>query len=359
VGIFFGHLVGTWLTTDNRAIQGANPLLELWAFFAFIYLGVVVHEAGHFAAGRLAGLKLFLLRIGPLQINVPFRLSWHWREKTGLNGLISMLPREGEVPLRKILIMVIGGPAANLLSAAAVLCFENFSDNASVYASIFVLSALLLGLGNLLPFQARGMISDGKRIWILLSKKERAERWLALFQLTGAFVRGTNIEDLPQSLLKKAIAFKDDSPDTVAAHVLAYGAAFNKNETGEAARLLEICLAYSKFGSPMMREALISEAAGFQGRRNKDAALAQQWLADLPRVTRLPGQRLWAEAAVLQAQGDVDGALSKLGEYEQAIQTMNHIQRRMCLRSLQKWKLELQSQLVGAELNRSGSRQAP
>ena len=143
--------------------------------------------------------------------------------------------------------MVIGGPAANLLSAAAVLLFEKFSDYASAYAPIFVLSALLLGLGNLLPFQARGAVSDGKRIWMLLSNQQRGERWLALLQLMGAMVRGTELENMREALLNRVIAFKDDSSDTAAAHVLAYGAAFNKNETAEAARLLEICLAYSQF----------------------------------------------------------------------------------------------------------------
>ena len=95
-----------------------------------------------------------------------------------------------------------------------------------------------------------------------------------------------------------------------------------------------------------MREALISDAAVFLSRKKKDVNLARQWLADLPQVTKMPGLRVRAEAAILQAQDDIEGALRKLEEYEQAILTVaNQVQRDLALRGLRKWRSELEPQL--------------
>jgi hypothetical protein len=92
----------------------------------------------------------------------------------------------------------------------------------------------------------------------------------------------------------------------------------------------------------LLREALMSDAAVFQGRRRKRADLAEQWLAEIPVATRGPWLRTRAEAAILEAKGDVGGALGKLAEVEAAITTLpNKGQRDALLRSLQRWKSEL------------------
>jgi hypothetical protein len=47
----------------------------------------------------------------------------------------------------------------------------------------------------------------------------------------------------------------------------------------------------------------------------------RRWLADIPVTTQSPWLRTRAEAAILEAKGDVDGALGKLAEVEAAIGT--------------------------------------
>jgi hypothetical protein len=56
----------------------------------------------------------------------------------------------------------------------------------------------------------------------------------------------------------------------------------------------------------------MAEAAIFQGRRRRRADLAEQWVADMPAKTEIPWLRRWSEAAILEARGDVDGALANL-----------------------------------------------
>lgn len=100
--------------------------------------------------------------------------------------------------------------------------------------------------------------------------------------------------------------------------------------------------ACSKRAWRIAREALMSDAAVFQGRRRKRADLAEQWLAEIPIATSSPWLRTRAEAAILEAKGDAGGALGKLAEVEAAIATLPDEGRRDALgRSLQRRKSEL------------------
>src|SRR5262245_12849383 len=102
--------------------------------------------------------------------------------------------------------------------------------------------------------------------------------------------------------------------------------------------------------TPVLREALMSDAAVFQARRRERADLAERWLADIPVTTQSPWLRTRAEAAILEAKGEVDGALGKLAEVEAAIATVpNKCQRDILLQLLQRWQSELCRRCAGAD----------
>jgi hypothetical protein len=89
--------------------------------------------------------------------------------------------------------------------------------------------------------------------------------------------------------------------------------------------------------------ALASDATAFQARRRHRPDLALAWRNDLP-----PDAPVWltarSEAAVLQAQGQVTAAATKLDECERAIAALpmpSEEQRRMTIRLLGRWKAEL------------------
>jgi hypothetical protein len=349
VGALIGAFVPTILLFLPKLSAGAarflpdpdNLALYFPIFVVFIYLGVVIHETGHFLAGRLAGLSLNFVRFGPIQINAPFKLSWH-RQRGGARGVTSMLPKTGNVTTKQVILLLIGGPAANLLSAALIILLYESHQELPWLPSVFVAASLFLGLGNLVPFQNRAAVSDGKRLWMLISSKGRGERWIALFQMIAAISQGTDYENLPDELIVRATAFLDNSPDTVSAHVLAYCSASYRKENERAAQLLETALAFSGFSSPMLREALIADAAVFQARKRKNVVLAQQWFADLPAKPQTPTLRLNVEAAIFEAQEDFVSAFRALEENEKIIRAMpNQLQRDLSLRSLQRWRSEL------------------
>jgi hypothetical protein len=178
---------------------------------------------------------------------------------------------------------------------------------------------------------------------MLLRQTERGERWLALLHLGGELADGVLPESLSADFLDRAIAVRDESSDTLKAHAIAFWAAFHQGKDGEAADRLETCLACSGRATPVLRDALMSDAAVYQARRRKRADLADQWLAEIP-VTA--AQSSWfrsrAEAAVLEAKGDIDGAMKKLAETESAILALpRNAQRETTLLLLRRWKSDL------------------
>ena len=85
------------------------------------------------------------------------------------------------------------------------------------------------------------------------------------------------------------------------------------------------------------------DAAVFQARRRKRADVAEQWLALLPKTTVMPGLHANAEAGILEAKGDIEGALKKLDEVETlTLAQPNEIRRKISLESLKRWRSELQ-----------------
>jgi hypothetical protein len=333
-----------WLLTDFRPW-----LLDQWAGIGIVgfglsalaafYLMLALHELGHVAAGLSVGFRYRSLRVGPLLFNRPFRLSLYRGPGAVVNGVAELIPVATDKLAWRGVAMVLGGPVANFLSALVVLLLP---FPITVFSGLFIACSLANGVNDLFPFESRLGVSDGRRIWMLLRQPERGERWLALLHLGGELNDGVLPESLSADFLAKAIAVRDASADTVNAYAIAFWAAFHQHKDSEAARWLETCLVYSNHATPVLRAALMSDAAVFQARRRKRADLADQWLAAIPVTTQTLWFRSRAEAAILEAKGDVDGARGKVAEVEAAILALpNTAHRDTLLRLLQRWKSDL------------------
>ena len=333
-----------WFLTDVR-----HWFLDQWerigvlgvavSALAAFYVMLAIHELGHVVVGLCVGFRLRSYRVGPLLVNRPFRLSFYRGPGAIVQGVAELVPAVSDkLPWRGVA-MVLGGPAANLLSATVVL-LSPFPISA--FSGFFIAFSIANGVNDLFPFESRLGVSDGRRIWMLLRQPKHGERWLALLHLGGQLTDGVLPESLSADFLAKAIAVRDASADTVKAYAIAFWVAFHQHRDGEAEQRLETCLAYSGHATPVLREALMSEAAVFQARRRKRADLADQWLAGIPVTTDYPWYRSRAEAAILEAKGDIDGAMKKLAETETAIVALpKNAQRETLLLLLQRWKSEL------------------
>jgi len=333
-----------WFQTDFRPW-----LLDQWAELGIVgfgfsalaafYLMLAVHELGHVVAGLCVGFRLRSLRIGSLLFSRPFHVSFYRGPGAVVNGVAELIPVATDRLAWRGVSMVLGGPGANFLSAMVVLLLP---FPITVFSGFFIACSIANGVNDLFLFESRLGVSDGRRIWMLLRQSERGERWLALLHLGGQLADGVLPESLSADILAKAIAVRDASADTVKAYAMAFSVAFHQDKDSEAGQRLETCLAYAGHATPALREALKSDAAVYQARRRKRADLADQWLAEIPVTAQYAWFRSRAEAAILEANGDVDGAMKKLAETETSLLAIpKSAQRETLLRLLHRWESDL------------------
>jgi len=349
LGIVNGHSLATrfgwrWLEANMGQVIPSDftPATFLFLILCMLvagFLAIAIHESGHAVVGELAGFHVNSLRVGRLQLDRPFRLSLYRGRGTGAGGWVSLFPVKHDKLVLRATLMLLAGPLASLASAGLLIALPY---SKGMFSAWFICISLLIGVMNLVPFRNRAVISDGGRILMLLQNRASGERWLAMLKLLDEIRQGVPQENLSPEFLAKAIAIQDNSPDTFTAYAIAYSAAFWQHKDDEAGQKLETCLRYSSVVSPTQRHAIMIDATVFQARRRKRIDLAEQWLADVPQKTEYPWYRLRGEAAILEAKGDISGALKKLDEVIKLIQaTPNQAMREISLRGVSRWKTEL------------------
>ena len=290
--------------------RGYGMVLFLFFLLAATFAVIAIHELAHALAGVAVGFRFNSLRVGRLQFDRPFRITFYRGRGTGAGGWASLFPVKQDKLILRAIAMLLAGPASNLISVC-VLVLLPYSKG--MFSALFIYISLLIGLMNLLPFRSRAVISDGGRILMLLQNRARGERWLAMLKLLEEMRTGVPAEKMTPEFIAKATAIEDKSPDTVVAFALAYAAAFWQRKDDEAAQALETCLRHCSRAAPSQRQGLMSDAAVFQARRRKRIDLAEQWLADIPQKTEYPWLRPRGEAAILEAKGDIARRVEETG----------------------------------------------
>jgi Peptidase family M50 len=328
-----------WL--EGQRSELATPRGLAWVLvssIAALYAMVAIHELGHVLVGRAMGFRMQSLRIGPVELQAG-RLRLHRRLGLATSGVANIFPTQSDHLALRSFAMVAAGPLANVVSGCAVLFLPIFHGIAS---AVFVAASIGNALSDFLPFENRIGVSDGRRLWMLLRDRPRAERWLALMQLQAKVRDGLMPEAWPADLLARATAVRDVSAETVTAHGFAYASAFHRRDDATAARCLETSLQHSSRVARPVRDALISDAAVFQARRRNRIDLAQRWLEDLSSSTASPWLRLRAEAAILEARGEARAAASKLDEIGRLVEDFpDRRQREWLLSLLGRWRSDL------------------
>lgn len=320
---------------------GPRVLSLVLSFLAAAVAALCVHEAGHVVGGLSTGFRFLSVRLGPLVIERSGRISWYWGPGALTSGMASMSAARRDRLRQRTAVWVLGGPAANLLSAGLALAILR---SLSLPSGLFLTTSAMALLFAAIPYQTRIGLTDGGRLWLLWRNRAPCRRWLALLKLQAESREGVLTAARWTEYLAEAVAVRDPTPETVLAHAFAYSAAFHKRQDREAGEHLETCLRYLSCAPPAQREGVISDAAVYLARRRKRADLAAQWLADL-RTAANPRMRLRAEAAVLEARGNIVGALRKLDEYEASLLALpqGNPQREMLLRALPGWRSELKA----------------
>src|SRR5690606_18608805 len=184
---------------------------------------LVLHEAGHAMAGAARGMDLVAFGVGPLRLERGSQGRWRVRHGGGVRGMggfAAMFPRAGHDPGRLDQALVLaGGPLANLATAALGLWLGAQLAAvpwASQVATGFGLSALVLGVVNLLPISSDGWRSEGMGLLDLLRDHPDAALQQQVNQMAALSMAGVRPRQWPAAVVP-AGPMGDSSPLLAAA----------------------------------------------------------------------------------------------------------------------------------------------
>ncbi len=292
---------------------GAGSVLLSWAFvFTF---AILVHELGHLVAGWAVGFRFNSFSVGLFLLHSEYG-ALKMRLVRGLPflGMAAMHIKGVRRMRRRLLIMTIAGPGANLLSVpVTVLLANNVFPSVgrswmSIPAAQFAFLSLLIGMMSLIPI---GGMSDGARISMLLTSFYPARRWMSCAALDCEQQRGVRPKAWKRSWLRAATYIPDRCYDDFAANWLAYMVACDESDATLAASQLEKCLEVVGLAGGYMLEHAAMEAAFFTAWFRKDVLTSGRWVAQVKRPKQLPRLlRIRLQTALSCASGDFDAGLA-------------------------------------------------
>jgi len=328
--LLLGRLDATWADV----LTGRAPLFKfLWTILVRFVLplgvAVLIHECGHLITGLFVGYRFLSIRVGPLELAWPFRLSVSRHKPGDVAGLTRMGPRVLKAASIRAVFYSFGGSAANLITSLLVF---RYSSSSPFLAILGVMSAFL-GIGNLIPFE-RSIASDGKRILIAIFRREEIRRNAAVGQIFFEKEKGIFSEHLHPDFVSALIGAQDPSAATVVAHLLAHGASWETGPDDETARRIEIALRFLSHVPQKWHEQVCCAAGLFQANKRKNVELARAWLTELPQEPIQADLRLRIEAAILETQGDFTAALGHVERIEKLFSAKGHLTKRTCREKL-------------------------
>jgi hypothetical protein len=308
----------------------------LWMF------SILIHELAHLVAGLLVGERFDSIRVGPIQVNRPWKISWCWTRHAVVTGATCTLPVTRSGLRWKLFFSTLAGPATNI--AASILVFEVMPRYGSKYEAIsmlFVLVSGFLGVVNLFAGEEQhGTMPDGLRLWVLLFDRHRRERLFSILALIADVKQEKKIESFDAYGAGEGLQVRDGTAQQVVANWVAYMRA-NREESGS--QYLENCLAASSAVGPDFRDRLILEAARFQATQRKKCVVAREWLA-LAGSTEPSFQRFFAEAVILQQENQLQQAMAVVEDALKYVEGTNKKKSRdVYLRALNELKTSLQA----------------
>ena len=323
-GLLLGFLFAAVLIREDQvaARNRASDFMILF-YFGVIVCVIVVHECGHLLAGWLVGFRFSRIAIGPFCLKIEHgKLKVEARGRlTGAAGYAGMHVNKVRRLRHRLLVFTAGGPAANLLAAAAigaVLAYSplgSLNNWVSLPAALFAQISLIIGLVNLIPFSVGALFSDGARMAILYRSRPRARRWISVAALGDQTRQGVRPKQLKRTWLNAASSVHDGSVDDFAGNWLAYAAASDRKDDDAAALHLERCLELMHLLGPSMQTMASLEAAVFTAWSRRNAELAQTWVDRVKSPkTITPLQRMRVDVALLCGQEQFDLALSRSQE---------------------------------------------
>ncbi|TYT26510.1 hypothetical protein FZO89_09705 [Luteimonas viscosa] len=341
---FVGGIAGWGVARAGLPFGNALPAVSWGWVLAFAVLmawpHIVLHEAGHALCGLARGMRPIAFGIGPLRWDRGGS-GWRFRHGSrvaGISGFAALLP-VGDRGLSRTdqALYLLGGPLANLATAAFALALLPLAGEGRVLAS-FLLgtagSALLLGLANLAPFRSQGWRSDGRGLLDLLRRSPDAALQQRIAQLLALNMAGVRPRDWPGELVPGPLPASASPMLAVNGDILRLSWAMDRGDDVAAAAAAQRVTAKFNTLPEAFRPHLAIALAGHVARNLRNAALLAAWRPLCEGgVTDLAPMRAWLDAelavqtgapdagdAIVAAHGSLDRAADPvtaqlLGEY--------------------------------------------
>jgi Peptidase family M50 len=97
-------------------ISKIGSIAGILFFLVALVMVIMVHELGHFFAGKWAGFRFRYICIGPIQFDHSFKFSYV-KDRGDKLGAVCFFPAEMRNHPWKYMLMVIAGPATNIVCA--------------------------------------------------------------------------------------------------------------------------------------------------------------------------------------------------------------------------------------------------
>ena len=233
--------LGAWMA-DHADLAGWQLLALLAAAAVGVLVQIVLHEGGHLAAGLATGYGFVSFRIGSiLLLKKDGRLQFCRYQLAGTGGQCLLAPppwREEGFPS---LLYNLGGPAANLLSAALCglgtwLCWQKAPLAAGLWG-VWAMLGLYLGLVNGIPLKIQGMPNDGYNALCLRGDKAAQRAIWAQLAINAAQIEGRRLKDLPAEWFELPDNAGPDDPLKGAVWVCRYSRLLDEGRYEDAAAL--------------------------------------------------------------------------------------------------------------------------
>lgn len=325
---FLGYQAGGFLarnTADFQFPEGINALGAMLLALTAIYLVLLTHELGHLLAGKLAGMRPFLLITGPFKI-MATKNKWSIGLNTSLSlagGLAACAPVKTNNLRNGLLVMIAGGPLTSLLGSllGLGLYFSMPVSTWSFFFFLFGVTAAGIFIVTMIPAKTSGFMTDGAQLLSLLRGDPEAEQRALLVELQAESMSGVRPRDYSHETINRLLSTKGNPLIEASAEMLAYLHYLDRNELEPAGRSLNNAIAYEKDLPEGIKQAFYLEYAYFQAAHRSDAPTARSYLHKSNGAIAEQHSRLRSEAAVLFAEGRIAEARDKAN---QAIKLAGH-----------------------------------
>ncbi|MDE0472988.1 MAG: M50 family metallopeptidase [Gammaproteobacteria bacterium] len=337
VGLALGLLTLFGELAPGPAADEGGSASSIVATIAFVivagFLALAVHEVGHAIGGRIHGMRLGMLIVGPLHIQRESdgRLRWRLNRRLSLaGGVVSSVPGRTEGLRRAMLSFAAGGPVTSIVVGVLVFAIYLLTDlgdtgaaqgplQDALAAGVFFLGLVSVGIGfvTLLPINQGAFVNDGKRILRLLRPGASADAYAAIMAVGAYTIAGVRASDRDPGLIAQAASLGDGSHEDLAGRLAAHAYALDRGDIEAAGEHIRYLLDRRAEVYPPYQPVIDLTAAYFEAVYGGDAASARSRLEGAGESALLafdPTARTRTEGAVLLAEGDAEGASAKFRE---------------------------------------------